>query len=62
MTSRLLIVEDDLALRTGLSDSFEGEGFEVTCAADGCADPVKLQRLSVGSEWDTSTTMPVMLS
>ncbi len=35
MSRRLLIVEDDLALRTGLSDSFEGEGFDVTVAEDG---------------------------
>jgi len=35
MSPRLLIVEDDLALRTGLSDSFEGEGFDVTVAEDG---------------------------
>ena len=34
---RLLIVEDDLALRTGLRDSFEGEGFDVTIAEDGDA-------------------------
>ena len=37
MKKRLLIVEDDLALRTGLTDSFEGEGFDVTDAADGDA-------------------------
>ena len=35
MTRRLLIVEDDLALRTGLEDAFEGEGYDVTVAADG---------------------------
>jgi DNA-binding response OmpR family regulator len=37
MSQRLLIVEDDLALRTGLSDSFEGEGFDVTVAENGDA-------------------------
>jgi len=37
MKKRLLIVEDDLALRTGLQDSFEGEGFDVTAVADGDA-------------------------
>ena len=37
MSKRLLIVEDDLALRTGLRDSFEGEGFDVTIAEDGDA-------------------------
>ena len=35
MSGRLLIVEDDLALRTGLRDSFAGEGFDVTTAEDG---------------------------
>ncbi len=35
MTRRLLIVEDDLALRTGLRDSFAGEGYDVCTAADG---------------------------
>ena len=35
MSQRLLIVEDDLALRTGLQDSFAGEGFDVTVAEDG---------------------------
>ncbi len=37
MKKRLLIVEDDLALRTGLQDSFEGEGFDVTAVSDGDA-------------------------
>ncbi len=31
---RILLVEDDLALRTGLVDTLESEGFEVA-AADG---------------------------
>ncbi len=35
MSQRLLIVEDDLALRTGLADSFAGEDFDVTVAEDG---------------------------
>ncbi len=35
MSYRLLIVEDDLALRTGLEDTFEEEGYEVTVCADG---------------------------
>ncbi|MEQ8768244.1 MAG: response regulator transcription factor [Planctomycetota bacterium] len=33
--SRLLIVEDDPALRRGLRDAFESEGYEVVTAADG---------------------------
>ncbi len=37
MSQRLLIVEDDSALRTGLQDSFVEEGFDVTAAADGDA-------------------------
>jgi two-component system, OmpR family, alkaline phosphatase synthesis response regulator PhoP len=37
LKKRLLIVEDDLALRTGLEDSFAGEGYEVTAVADGDA-------------------------
>jgi DNA-binding response OmpR family regulator len=37
MKKRLLIVEDDLALRTGLVDAFAGEGYDVTFAADGDA-------------------------
>ena len=32
---RLLIVEDDLALRTGLQDTFVAEGYSVTIASDG---------------------------
>jgi len=35
MSKRLLIIEDDLALRTGLIDSLELEGFDVTAASDG---------------------------
>ena len=35
MRRRLLIVEDDLALRTGLEDSFRGEGYQVRTAGDG---------------------------
>ena len=35
MRRRLLIVEDDLALRTGLEDSFRGEGYDVCSAGDG---------------------------
>ena len=34
---RLLLVEDDLALRTGLSDTFREEGYDVTAVADGHA-------------------------
>lgn len=33
--SRILIVEDDLAIRTGLEDAFQGEGYDVTVAVDG---------------------------
>jgi DNA-binding response OmpR family regulator len=32
---RLLLVEDDLALRTGLEDTFREEGYAVTSASDG---------------------------
>jgi len=32
---RILIVEDDLAIRQTVADVLEGEGFEVTCAANG---------------------------
>ncbi len=32
---RLLLVEDDLALRTGLEDTFREEGYNVTTAPDG---------------------------
>ncbi len=35
MSQRLLILEDDLALRTGLADTFTDEGYDVTVAADG---------------------------
>jgi DNA-binding response OmpR family regulator len=35
MTRRLLLVEDDRALATGLADAFALEGFEVTVARDG---------------------------
>jgi two-component system response regulator VicR len=33
--TRVLLVEDDRALRTGLSDALAGEGFDVTDAGDG---------------------------
>lgn len=33
--SRILIVEDDLALRTGLADAFREDGHDVTAASDG---------------------------
>jgi DNA-binding response OmpR family regulator len=33
--SRVLIVEDELAMRTGLADCLEGEGYRVLTAADG---------------------------
>ena len=33
--SRILIVEDELAMRTGLVDCLEGEGYRVLTAADG---------------------------
>lgn len=35
MTFRLLLVEDDLTLRTALRDAFAGEGYEMVVAADG---------------------------
>ena len=35
MTRRILVVEDDLALRTGLRDAFTAEGLDVTVAIDG---------------------------
>jgi len=31
----ILLVEDDLAIRQAVTDVLEGEGFEVTCAANG---------------------------
>lgn len=34
---RLLVVEDDLALRTGLVDAFAQDGYDVTSASDGAA-------------------------
>ncbi|MCR9244257.1 MAG: response regulator transcription factor [bacterium] len=35
MKFRLLLVEDDGTLRIALTDAFEGEGYDVTAAADG---------------------------
>ena len=35
--SRILIVEDELAMRTALSDVLEGEGYRIITAADGAA-------------------------
>ena len=32
---RILLVEDDFAIRQTVADVLEGEGFEVTCAANG---------------------------
>ena len=37
MKQRILVVEDDPAILTGLVDLLEGEGFAVTTAADGAA-------------------------
>jgi len=37
MNSRLLIVEDELPMRTALKDCLEGEGYRVLTAADGAA-------------------------
>lgn len=48
MNRKLLIVEDDRALRTGLSDSLAGEGYEVSSAADGHEARAMLQ----GGEFD----------
>src|SRR5687767_12777782 len=33
--SRILIIEDELPMRTGLEDCLSGEGYRVLCAADG---------------------------
>jgi len=35
LNSRLLIVEDELPMRTALKDCLEGEGYRVLTAADG---------------------------
>ncbi len=35
MSARLLVVEDDRSLRTGLADAFDHEGYNVTTAEDG---------------------------
>lgn len=35
MSKRLLVVEDELALRRGLEDSFREEGYDVTVCSDG---------------------------
>ncbi len=47
---RLLLVEDDRALSTGLSDAFRLEGFEVTLARDG----VKARALAFEREFDVA--------
>lgn len=44
---RVLIVEDDEALREALSDALSGEGFSVAAAADGL-EALDLLRLSEG--------------
>jgi DNA-binding response OmpR family regulator len=44
MTFRLLLVEDDLTLRTGLRDAFAGEGYAVDTAADGHEGRAKLRQ------------------
>lgn len=41
----ILIVEDDFAIRETVADVLQGEGFEVTCAANGAE---ALQRLEDG--------------
>ena len=41
---RLLIVEDDETLRTGLTDYFRGDGYDVTACADGHAAEHELCR------------------
>jgi len=35
VAARLLLVEDDAVLRTSLAELLGGEGYDVTCAADG---------------------------
>jgi len=47
---RLLLVEDDRALSTGLSDAFRLEGFDVTLARDG----VKARALAFEREFDVA--------
>jgi DNA-binding response OmpR family regulator len=47
---RLLLVEDDRALSTGLCDAFRLEGFEVTLARDG----VKARALAFEREFDVA--------
>jgi DNA-binding response OmpR family regulator len=44
MSTRVLVVEDDAALREGLQRGLGDEGFEVECAADGLAARRALQR------------------
>lgn len=45
--TRILLVEDDPVLRTGLTDNLEAEGFEVKA----CADGIRASRLLEDEDW-----------
>jgi len=58
--ARILVVEDDSAIRQSLAELLEDEGFEVTCAANGAEALSTLAMGAAPSLILLDLTMPVM--
>jgi CheY-like chemotaxis protein len=58
--ARILVVEDDSAIRQSLAELLEDEGFEVTCAANGAEALTTLAGGDAPSLILLDLTMPVM--
>ena len=58
--ARILLVEDDTAIRQTLAEVLEDEGYEVACAANGAEALAHLTRSAVPSLILLDLTMPVM--
>lgn len=59
-TARILVVEDDVAIRQTLAEVLADEGFEVACAANGAEALAHLTRSAAPSLILLDLTMPVM--
>jgi CheY-like chemotaxis protein len=57
---RILIVEDDAAIRQTVAELLEEEGYEVECAVNGADALARLERSSVPGLILLDLTMPVM--
>ncbi|WP_242346669.1 response regulator [Anaeromyxobacter terrae] len=58
--ARILVVEDDTAIRQTLAELLQDEGFEVSCAANGAEALAHLTRSVAPSVILLDLTMPVM--